>query len=544
MVPNGPTDPARQRPDDDRPWAFLVSLGDTDDVASGAWFDRLIPHLRRLGEVHRIDQPESRLPYLAEEAVRQGSRPLHLAFAHPSKCYLTPAVPTILFVTWAYPDIPARDFLIDTRQNWKRTCGAAGSVVVPCAYTAEAFRNAGVACPVDVLPIPADLSDFEVPAWDRDRVESIECRHRVAGGTSQQSDPAVVNTDPEAQPSPAIKPWKRKLWELGRHGFHHVSPWLPDDTRLQVAWVRRHLLFLAGRAPGTLAPLPGGRPTLKRLARGLARQGYHHLVKRWLSPEALHHVARAKRLTYRLLRKPILAPPIPDVPVGELTLTGLVYACSLDPLNPRDNFAWLVTAFVFALRDRADATLVIRLTGPAAQRHTAAQVVVDTVEGLRLAPRCRVVVVADDLDRDAQRQLRLATTYAVSASLADGDALELRSAMAAGRPVIAPDRAATGDLIDEQVGFPVPAHPEPTCWPQDPERRLDTVWYRPVWAELRDRFTESADLALSDPSGYRDRSRAARTRMAQESETETLQIKLAEVFEAMADAELGQLAWA
>src|SRR5207253_2984059 len=51
----------------------------------------------------------------------------------------------------------------------------------------------------------------------------------------------------------------------------------------------------------------------------------------------------------------------PFRPVDALELTGVVYATVLNPFDGRKNWEDLLSGFLWALRDRADATLVIKL---------------------------------------------------------------------------------------------------------------------------------------------------------------------------------------
>jgi hypothetical protein len=195
-----------------------------------------------------------------------------------------------------------------------------------------------------------------------------------------------------------------------------------------------------------------------------------------------------------------------------LSLSQLVYTSVLDPFDPRSNSEAVVTAFVSAFRGRPDATLVIALERP----DRAAQAVerVRTTYQKLPAHECRVVVIAEPLDAGRRRALLRATTYYVSASHADATGLSVRQALAAGRPALAPRHSALADCLDDAVGFVVRSHPEPTCWPHDPEERLETTWERVGWADLHDRLLESARSIDHDRAGYQALCEAARTRMA------------------------------
>ena len=150
--------------DQSRPWMFLVSspsrIGDLPqrlgmaDYSYSFVVKSLAPVLERLGHWRQVISPESCLVYAAAQAIEEGFRPVHLAVMPVHAAYLTPAVPTILFPFWEFPRIPDRDFGWETRQNWARVARRASLIVTACEMTAKSFRQAGVGCPVEVVPVP------------------------------------------------------------------------------------------------------------------------------------------------------------------------------------------------------------------------------------------------------------------------------------------------------------------------------------------------------------------------------------------------------
>ncbi len=84
--------------------------------------------------------------------------------------------------------------------------------------------------------------------------------------------------------------------------------------------------------------------------------------------------------------------------------------------------------------------------------------------------------------------------------------------LSGGRPAIAPDHTAMADYIDDSLAFVPRSSPEPIHWPHDPQKRLATTRFRPLWSDLRDAFLASAVVA-DDPARYAAMSRAGR-RMA------------------------------
>ncbi|MBX6316409.1 MAG: hypothetical protein IRY99_26380, partial [Isosphaeraceae bacterium] len=177
--------------DPSRPYAFLVSTtGCARDIrhhmgsADYSYvfvLKALAPVLERLGRWQLVEAPESRLALVAARAAAEGFRPVHLALLPPHASYFTPAVPTILFPFWEFPNVPNRDSQYNTRQNWVRLCRRADLVLTACRFTADTFRRAGVAAPIEVVPVPLASHHFAVPDRDPAFTWSLDCRHLVLG---------------------------------------------------------------------------------------------------------------------------------------------------------------------------------------------------------------------------------------------------------------------------------------------------------------------------------------------------------------------------
>ena len=94
------------------------------------------------------------------KAEAEGFQPIHLAIHPLQDVYLTPALPNVLFPFWEFPDLPNREFGHDTRQNWARVCRRADMILTACHFTRDAFRRAGVDCPIGVVPVPLRPEHF------------------------------------------------------------------------------------------------------------------------------------------------------------------------------------------------------------------------------------------------------------------------------------------------------------------------------------------------------------------------------------------------
>jgi glycosyltransferase involved in cell wall biosynthesis len=204
----------------------------------------------------------------------------------------------------------------------------------------------------------------------------------------------------------------------------------------------------------------------------------------------------------------------------------------------------MLTAFLLAFRDRPDVTLVLKLA-TSESREFLEIVELGGVYGvLSIEHACKVVVLTDFLTDEQMAGLMRATTYYVNTSRAEGACLPLQQALAAGRPALAPRHTAMEDYHDEDVGFVLESHPEPTFWPHDPEHRYETTWHRLVWADLRDKYLQSAALVEDDPASYRRLSAAARTRLRTYASLDAVAGNLRRALDRLPEGRPGALDWA
>ena len=480
--------------DQSRPWMFLVSspsrIGDLPqrlgmaDYSYGFVVKSLAPVLERLGHWRQVIAPESCLVYAAAQAIEEGFRPVHLAVMPVHAAYLTPAVPTILFPFWEFPRIPDRDFGWETRQNWARVARRASLIVTACEMTAKSFRQAGVGCPVEVVPVPVADRAFRVPPWSPDFTWRMTCRHVSWGG------PPVDPGEPPA-PDPFPPPGKLAVWGAG------------------------------------------------------VKDRYKRYIRPWLSPQAQQWVSQSKRATLQALRRrrPIVVEPLPRLRPTRLELSGLVYTSVFNLGDLRKNPHDLLTAFLLAFRDRPDVTLVLKLaTRPETELHHV-EYLRNLYLGYGIEHHCRVVVITDYLSDDELLGLFRATTFYVNTSRAEGACLPLQQALACGRPGIAPAHTAMADYMDDRVGFVVASQPEPTHWPHDPQKRIKTSWQRLDWSSLHDQYLRSAELASSSPAGYEAMAASAHRRMKNYASVDVVTKAFRRVVDQVGEAPLGALGW-
>jgi glycosyltransferase involved in cell wall biosynthesis len=409
------------------------------------------PLLRRWGPTVEITRPESRLHYALSRARQQGLEPIHLSFLPLHLTYVGEGVPNIAVPAWEFPDIPNTDFQNNPRNNWLRIANQLSVIVTHCHITRNAFLRAAVKPPVHLVPVPIPSAYFEVPPWERKQRTVLDCPCYVF----PHSETSHGDTSPWPLP-PAVG---MGLKEKGRHIYkNYVKPHLPRTVH-------------------------SGLKLAVRTARAL-----------------------------RALRVEDGRVPYPVSP--KLELSGVVYTTIFNPFDPRKNFQDMLSAFLLALADCEDATLVIKLV---LCPELAAQGLTNMIHyylGLGLRHRCKLVFVNTYLSDELMIELARGSTYYLNTSRAEGSCLPLQNFLAAGRPGVAPAHSGMADYLDDDIGFTVACHPEPASWPHDPEHRLTTTWQRLVWWSLHNQLRNSYDVARKDRTGYQNRAKHGRERMA------------------------------
>jgi glycosyltransferase involved in cell wall biosynthesis len=225
---------------------------------------------------------------------------------------------------------------------------------------------------------------------------------------------------------------------------------------------------------------------------------------------------------------------VPYRPDPQAELSGVVYTTVVNPFDPRKNWQDLVSAFLLALGDREDATLVLKLVLSPDLAAYGLNGVMDFYQRLSLNHRCRLVFITAYLSEAQMVQLARASTYYVNASRAEGACLPLQDFLAAGRPGIAPIHTALADYFREDLGLVVASHPEPAPFPHDPRQRCSTTWHRLVWQALHDQLRSAYDTARGDIGRYRGMGRRAREAMTNWAGREQVWPRLAAALELVA----------
>lgn len=406
------------------------------------------PLLRQCGTVALTAGRAGTIERAAREAAAAGRTAVHLGFLPFQDVRLAEGVPNVVVPAWEFPDVPDHAFDGNPQNDWVATANRCAGVIVGGPFTADALRRGGVWTPIHVVPVPTPADYYHLPLW---------------------------------------KPHSRTALDCSYYSFQN-----------------------AAAGPSLLEPLPvapqrSGVAVLRRLLLQAAKGGYRQIVRRlapaWLdaSITAAVRTAWSQRRDARALRQ--------HRPERGLSLGGVVYTSIFNPLDGRKNWEDLMTGFLLGLRDRADATLVLKLIVNCPR---ATQAVLNHYHRLGISHRCRLVVIPDFLSDRQMVELVSASTYYLTTTRAEGNCLPLMDYLAAARPAVAPAHTAIGDYFDRRSGFVIESHPEPAAWPQDRRLRCTTTWHRIVWTSLVEQLQASYQLATERRPEYVARAQQAR----------------------------------
>jgi hypothetical protein len=438
------------------------------------------------------------------DAAREAGEPcLFLCFAPPHLVPLGLRCPTIPVFAWEFTTIPTEMLNDDPRSDWRHVFAACAAVITLSTETAALVRAAmGPAFPVFAIPAPSYDRFAGIPSAEGPRALRLRGHVFDSAATSRFeaarawphephpvfppviAAPPAPAPEPEPPPPPPVveppPPPKRLRARLSLTAFYAVA-WYRDVLRDILPSPLQSGLSLAGRlgyrAYRLAMPLPEAPPPPE-------------------PPPA---------------PEPPPPPPPPKLPEADITLDGVVYATVLSPQDGRKNWTDMVSAFALALRDRADATLILKMP-----LKDASNGFHDHFDGWlqQLAPfRCRIIALYGFLDETEYQALVAAADYYVNTSSAEGLCLPLTEFLSAGRPALAPDHSAMADYITPQNAFPLASSLEQNVWPQDPRELYTTMRHRLNWQSLFDAFAASHALAADDRPGYAAMSARARASM-------------------------------
>jgi len=434
-----------------------------------------LPVLRQLGDVVTVDDPETEADAIFDACQAKGEACVFLCFAPPHLVPITLRCPTIPILAWEFSTIPCEMWSDDPRSDWRVVFAHCKRVIVLSHHTAALVREAmGEDFPVFVIP----TATYEGFAG--------------TGPAQPVADDYTLHLRGYLFDSAADE------------RFMHNSSWPPVPPP-----------HFVPPAPEVLAPLEPVRPGLRRRV-GLTlyyAHAWYRDVLRDIVPGPLKRLASVcGRRLYRLYKARKQAPPgaAPPLPEQDVVLSGVVYTSVFSPLDGRKNWHDLVSGFIWAFRDRPDATLFLKgLVKGGVEAFPALYALLS-----QFAPfRCRVVFFAGFLSDDEYRELIRGTSYYVNCSHAEGLCMPLMEFLSAGRPAIAPDYTAMADYIDPRIAFVLSGSLEHNVWPFDPRDLFTTMRYRLNWETLVAAYEQSYALAMARDERYDAMSAAAHVAM-------------------------------
>ncbi len=447
--------------------AKLRNLG-SYGYSYGLMKETFLENLRDYAPVNEIVRPESQLEFAVARAQAEGKTPLVFGFVPFQNLHPTKSAPTVIYMCWEFPDVPVAPINGNPRFNWPRISKHTKLIIVPTQFVKDVLEKAGVQTPIRVVPVPMPPKLFELPLWQAGQSVTIKCPGIFLDANLPKEEPAK----PKAAARRSLA-WRGLKWVHIRY-VYSIRPMLPMG-----------------------------------FDEALTKK-----VKAW----------KAKRAERAAKGKKAIVENEDDGP--SLTLGGVVYTMIFNPSDARKNWQDLITAFVHALRDKADATLVLKMSVSEELSQTHIDAAAKLYRTLSSIPhRCRVVVIAKSLTEAQMASLIRATTYYANITRAEGACLPNQEALAAGRPSLSPTHTAMSDYFDDSVGFVVEMSPEPTTWPGDATRKISTTWARLNWQSLHDQLLASYDVA-HDAAAYRSLAQAARQRLREYADPADVREKL------------------
>lgn len=509
-----------------------------------------LPVLETLGEVIEIRDPQTEADPLYEQARAAGEDCVLLCFCPPNLAPVGLQCPTVTVVAWEFDSIPTDAWHGDSRNDWRTVLSEHGHAITLSTHSRETFlRSVDADLHVEAIPVPVfDRWPAVDPAGHQPKLgeTTFSVRGRVVDSRRLAvSADRVEVTDPLAFCSES---WSGEAREFSFTdgsegaqyliGFYTAEPWgawsrivdpevmLPFAIvgkvriTLKAAGYRRnigrkidvivgstHSTIELGPEPQTFSlTLDIAEPTNVIRFSGLdasVTPGSFDIRTMGIALMSMKVEAKSGWRPWRRKETPTLVPPDPD---EQVQLSGVVYTSVLNPDDGRKNWFDIVSAFGYALGDRPDATLLLKMT-----HHSLMSFLGEFLSNLRVIgpTAARIIAVHGYLPDPEFAKLMSATTYYVNASHGEGLCLPLMEFMSVGVPAVAPDHTAMGDYVTGDSTFIVDSSPMPTTWPNDPDYRIRTRYHRIDWQSLVDQFRASYQVATSQPQRYQEMSAAA-----------------------------------
>ncbi|WP_164931857.1 glycosyltransferase [Dyella sp. M7H15-1] len=206
-----------------------------------------------------------------------------------------------------------------------------------------------------------------------------------------------------------------------------------------------------------------------------------------------------------------------------IDLDGIVYTAIFNPGDARKNWLMMINAFCEALRDKPDATLLIKLT-----HYDPSAIIPHMLEAIYTTgpASCRVLLVHAYLHNQEYHALLRNSTYTVNTSIGEGQCLPLMEYMSAGIPAIACRHTSMMDYINHECAFVVDASREPGAWPHDQRQAIRTTRYRIHYQSLAQAYRNSYHVAKHEPDVYAAMSQSATHSLERYCSTQAIKPRL------------------
>ena len=414
------------------------------------------PLLEQLGEVRIVDCPDTEVDSLFRQAGAEQRRCLFLSFTLPHNTPVGMECPTVAVFDWGYDTVPDHDWQHEPRNDWLWVMSQLAGVITGSHFSASVLRSAagqrGITLPIAVVPLsPPAISDSVGatagrPSWLDTRTADL-----------QQLSPALFEKHQQSRAANASgRSWPATLL-----------------SRLKQAVAR-----LLHSGPGTLV---SNRDAVTSLSSYECRSAN-------LEPPGAFQQWRERQIQPWLRSEP------------PSDLTGVVYTAIQNPLDHHNLYHDLITAFCDALREQANAILVLHLEHR--DSNSALQPYLE--ELYRLHPfQCRVVICIGEPDATWWAHLAEVAHYHIHISRGDGSCPRLLQMMSAGKPAITSQATAMGDVARPANSFIAESGREPTWWPHDERGLLRATHIRLNWQSLYQAFVDSHKVASRQPELYR-----------------------------------------
>ena len=523
--------------------------------------------LEEMGDVVRIRNPYKEADPIYRIATRHRKICRLLCFCQPNQAPINLECPTTVILAWEFDSIPTDPWNGDQRNDWRTVLAAHGQVITLSKYGLKAVRAAiGPDFPVTAIPMPV-----------YDHVQHDE----LLVGRYPPNNDIIVRFDGELIDS-------RQLSIIAEHVILRevISSRLYDGSLMEIRFSKAdegssyllgfHLpedwgVWSQSSTPSIILPFAlGGRVGFRLCVCGYGVNIGHsititvgncsHTVILSAEPSEHFFTLEIESPSNQIIFSG-LSPCCPGVedtrtialgfihmevtgnnyfsgetslvrpnlnmssPHRSLFINGVVYTTVFNPSDGRKNWEDIVKAFCYALRDKEDATLVLKCTTT-----SSIPFLVDLLSMIRIIGniRCRIVAVNAYLDRQEYQALMDGTTYYVNASRGEGLCIPLMEFMSRGVPSIAPFNTAMTDYISQESSFVVSSSIQPAAWPNDPSKRLRTLNYRINWESLAGAFRESYRVAHIDKYKYQTMSLAASRGLANVSSNSAVTYRLYE----------------